>query len=240
MRLEIVDFFRGIFLIAMTIFHFVFDLQLFGLVDSGFVSQPYWKYFARVTAASFLFLVGFNLVLAHTNRINWFPLGIRLAKIATAALSVTVVTLVFTPEQFIYFGILHHIAFASIVCLCFLKANIYHLIIMAVFTLILPVCFKSHIFDFSFLTWIGLSRVIQPSSDFVPVLPWISAVFTGMFCARLCFKKNLLQHLNDLKISDTYAGWIKFMGRHSLIYYLVHQPILIVVIYFFTNLSGLA
>ena len=112
-RIELLDFARGVALIAMTIFHFGFDLELFGLKEPGYISQPHWKYFARSIASSFLFLAGFSLYLAHMSGIRWPNWRWRMAKILAAALVITVATYFATPGQYIFFGILHAIAFAS-------------------------------------------------------------------------------------------------------------------------------
>ena len=122
-RIELLDFARGVALLAMTIFHFAFDLQLLGFREPGFIDQPHWKYFARAIASSFLFLVGFSLYLANRQSINWPGWRNRLGKICGAALLITVATYFATPDQYIFFGILHSIAFASIVGLVFLNLH---------------------------------------------------------------------------------------------------------------------
>ena len=70
-RIQLLDLSRGIALVAMTIFHFAFDLELLGIKEPGFISQPHWKYFARAIATSFLFLTGMSLLLAHGGGIRW-------------------------------------------------------------------------------------------------------------------------------------------------------------------------
>ena len=120
-RIEFLDFARGLALVAMTIFHFAFDLELFGFQERGFITQPHWKYFARVIATSFLIVTGISLYLAHQNGVSWPNWRKRMTMIAGAALAITVATYFATPDQYIFFGILHQIAFASVAGLLFLK-----------------------------------------------------------------------------------------------------------------------
>ncbi|MES2815322.1 MAG: heparan-alpha-glucosaminide N-acetyltransferase domain-containing protein, partial [Pseudomonadota bacterium] len=64
-RLPALDIARTLALVCMVIFHFTFDLALFGFIDPGTMSQPIWYYFARMIAGSFLFLSGVSLWMAH-------------------------------------------------------------------------------------------------------------------------------------------------------------------------------
>ena len=70
-RLIPLDLARTLAVVCMVIFHFTFDLALLGLIDPGTTSQPFWYYFARMIAGSFLFLSGISLWLAHGHGIRW-------------------------------------------------------------------------------------------------------------------------------------------------------------------------
>jgi uncharacterized membrane protein len=63
-RLTRIDIARGVALIAMAIYHFGWDLEFFGYMAPATTAHGGWKLFARCIASSFLFLVGFSLVLA--------------------------------------------------------------------------------------------------------------------------------------------------------------------------------
>ena len=121
-RIALVDFLRGAALIGMTVYHFVYDLEFFALKESGYSEQLHWWMLATVVAGSFVFLTGASLYLAHAHKIRWRPWSRRLAVIMLAALAITGVTRFVTPESYIFFGILHMIAFASVAGLAFLRA----------------------------------------------------------------------------------------------------------------------
>ena len=54
-RLLGLDAARTLAVVCMVIFHFTFDLALFGFIPADPMSQPFWYYFARMIAGSFLF-----------------------------------------------------------------------------------------------------------------------------------------------------------------------------------------
>ncbi|MFN4212329.1 MAG: heparan-alpha-glucosaminide N-acetyltransferase domain-containing protein, partial [Devosia sp.] len=78
--------------------------------------------FARSIAASFLTLVGFSLVLATRGGLNRKAYLKRLAMVGAAAMLVTVATFFAIRDNFIFFGILHQVALASVIALPFLRA----------------------------------------------------------------------------------------------------------------------
>ena len=113
-RIELLDLARGTALLAMFVYHFAYDLSFFRLIRVDVVSDPGWRLFARLIAGSFLAIVGFSLILATRNGLNRKAYAKRFAMVAGAALLVTIGTWFAIPENFIFFGILHHIALASL------------------------------------------------------------------------------------------------------------------------------
>jgi uncharacterized membrane protein len=232
-RIVLVDMARGIALIAMTMFHFGWDLEMFGFADRGFASQPAMIWFARCIASSFLFLVGFSLVLAHQGKFN--PKGFlwRLAKIAGAALLITIATRIATPDIFIFFGILHHIAVASVLGLIFIYLPWWVSLLSAVGVLAAYFNLRTPMLDAPWWWWSGLSDYLPRSSDYVPVFPFFAAVLTGLASARVLIMNGWTKRLAAINPGNRLAGLLGFIGRHSLIYYLVHQPVMIAILYGF-------
>jgi uncharacterized membrane protein len=121
-RIAAVDVARGVALVAMAIYHFCWNLEMFGYLEPGTANSGLLKVFARSIATSFLFLVGFSLVLATAGGIRWGDYFKRLAMVAGAAALISVATYFATPNAWIFFGILHHIAALSIIGLVFVSA----------------------------------------------------------------------------------------------------------------------
>lgn len=227
MRIELLDLARGIALIAMTIFHFAFDLELLGVQEPGFVSQDHWKYFARAIATSFLFLTGFSLYLAHRDGIRWQGWKIRMTKIVAAAILITIATYFATPDQYIFFGILHAIAFASLAGLVFLRVPWQVIIPIAIGVFAMRYYGRTELLNAPYWYWTGLSAANPNSSDYVPVFPWFSAPLMGIAFAKLSERMNWLEVFAQPKLEQSVSKLVKFLGRNSLIYYLLHQPVMI-------------
>ena len=224
---------RGIALVAMAIYHFGWDLSFFGYVTSAAVNEGPWKFFARGIASSFLVLVGIGLILAHQNGIRWTGFWKRWSKIAGAALLITIATYYFTPESFIFFGILHQIAFASIAGLLFLRLQLIALIALGAVLILVAPYLKFDALNGLYMAWTGLQSSGVRSNDYVPVFPWFGAVLVGMGIGKLALNRALFDRLQNMP-NNVLARCLSFLGRHSLVTYLVHQPILIAGIYVFS------
>lgn len=224
-RIAWIDIARGIALLGMVIFHFTFDLQLFGVIAPGTVQQSGWALFARLVAGSFLFLSGVSLVLAHGQGLRARAFRARLLKICAAALAVTVATLAVFPDRFVYFGILHALALATVVGLPFLKLPGLAAIAAAVAVWVLDSAIGTG-FDLpAALWWTGLSAGIRPSVDFIPAIPWMAPALLGIGLAKTF-------DLTRLPLPPSrVARVLGCPGRHSLAVYLLHQPLLLALLW---------
>lgn len=241
-RIALIDIARGIALIAMAVFHFNFDLELSGLAPPGYIAQTHWVIFARIIAASFLILVGFSLALSHMNGIRWRGFWIRFAKVATAALIITIATYFATPDMFIFFGILHQIALASLLGLLFLRLPWWTIAITALFVVLARDQLRTEMLDAPIWWWSGLSQIIPRSSDYEPIFPWFGWVLAGISAAKLSAKKDWLSRLAKLRFDAPLpvariAKFLQFLGRNSLLFYIAHQPILIALIYLYLQIA---
>ena len=233
-RIEVIDIARGTALVAMAIYHFTWDLEFFGYLDPGMTAHGGWKLFARCIASSFLFLVGGSLFLAHAERIRWSGFVRRLAMVAGAALAITAATWFAVPNDFIFFGILHEIALASVIGLAFLNAPTIVTVATAVAIVGAPFFLRAAVFDHPALWWVGLSSVDPHSNDYVPIFPWFGAVLAGLAAARLARSAGLLERLARLE-PGRWSLPLRFGGRHSLAFYLIHQPVLIACVWAFAQ-----
>lgn len=155
-RIPLIDQARGVALIAMAIYHFTWDLGFFGYIELETAATGGWRIFARVIAGSFLFLVGFSLVLGHQQGFRPRPFFIRLGKIAAAAAAITVATWFAFPQTFIFFGILHAIAAASLIGLLRAPAGRRHALLAAAAAVAAPLYLRAPFFDHPALWWVGL------------------------------------------------------------------------------------
>ncbi|WP_411035566.1 DUF1624 domain-containing protein [Shinella sp. BYT-45] len=220
----------------MAIYHFTWDLGFFGYIEPETATTGGWRLFARLIAGSFLFLAGFSLVLGHASGFRPRPFLIRFGKIALAAALITIATWFAFPQTFIFFGILHAIAAASLVGLLFLRLPVAVTLLAAAAAVAAPLYLRSPAFDHPALWWIGLSANVPRSNDYVPLLPWLAPVLLGIALARLFVASTLPERLAGYG-NATRVWWKSLLekaGRHSLAIYLVHQPLLIALVYGFS------
>lgn len=227
-RLLWLDALRGLALIAMASYHFSWDLEFFGYLAPATATTGLLRLYARSIASTFLFLAGFSLVLAHYPKVRLNAFLRRFAVVLSAALTISAATWWFTPDGWIFFGILHSIALASLIGLVFLRVPVIITVPVAVAAMALPAFYRSAFFDTPFLWFAGLSEQLPRSNDYVPLFPWIGALLTGIAIARLLVDYDLLKHLSRLPDGP---AWLRWGGRHSLTVYLLHQPVLIALVF---------
>jgi uncharacterized membrane protein len=235
-RFQWLDVLKGILLIAMASYHSMWDLADAGYLDAAFPSTGLPRLYARAIASSFLFISGFSLVLAHGNGIRWKNFGKRLAIIIGAALLVTAATYFAIPQGFIFFGILHEIALASVVGLLFLRLPWPVTVLTAAIVIAAPNYLQpSDVFNPPWLWWVGLSTHTHNSFDYVPVLPWLGVFLLGVAFGDIgAIKDWLRQNARGIRPMTSWMAPFAFLGRHTLVFYLVHQPVLISILYVFS------
>jgi uncharacterized membrane protein len=229
-RIEAVDAARGIALLAMAVYHFSWDLSFLQLAAIPVATDPGWKWFARIIAGSFLFLVGVSLVLGHGEGIRWRSFLKRLAIVSAAAAGVTVATYLAFPLAYIYFGILHCIALSSVLALPFLRLPWWAALAAVTMVFAIAEFGASELFNRWPLLWTGLSTRVPFSNDYVPIFPWFAMVLAGVGAARLLAPFLREGRLARWRADGPIGRALAFAGRHSLAIYLLHQPLLLAVL----------
>jgi uncharacterized membrane protein len=230
-RLAIIDVLRGVAIVAMAIYHLFWDLSFFGMVPFDVSTDPGWISFQHLIVASFLLLVGVSLVLAHGRGIRWNGFWRRFGILVAASLAVTAATYWQFPDSFVFFGILHAIALFSLLALPFIGAPLWAGMAIAAAVIALPAFVQSDVFMQKPLAWIGLWIEPPPSNDLVPFFPWFGFVLFGIVLARLVVLSPLYGRLARFQASSRLSKVLGWMGRWSLIIYLVHQPLLFGALY---------
>jgi uncharacterized membrane protein len=112
----------------------------------------------------------------------------------------------------------------------FLKLRLWNLLPGVLF-ISLGLYLKNYTFGFSWLMWLGLMPEQIYTVDFFPILPWFGVVIIGLFLGYLiypdCTRRFNLCDLSNFAV----IRLLCLFGRHSLLIYLIHQPILIAVLY---------
>ena len=236
-RIDAIDVLRGLAIVAMVAYHATWDLGYYKLLPYDLAGSQTGRLVAKGIAGSFLFLVGIGLVLAHRRGVRWRPFLRRLALVAGSALLVSVATLLVFPLSFVYFGILHMIALGSVLALPFVFAPPVVTALAAIVFLAGPRLFASPAFDGPWLLWLGLGTRFPSTQDYEPVFPWLGVILAGIVVARLAWPA--LQRLGEAWQARRGLGWLlAAAGRWSLLIYLVHQPILLGLLYPIATIAG--
>ena len=182
-------------------------------------SGIYW-FIGRSAAIIFVFLVGVSLSINYSKNKKITKFLERGLKIFAIGLLITGITWLLFPQNFILFGILHLIGLSIIISYPFLKYNklnlILGLIIISIGLYLLEFTGIQELlwlYPFEFYTF-----------DYFPLFPWFGLVLLGIFTGNYLYKgKRKIIFENKL----LQLPIIQKIGRHSLLIYLIHQPILI-------------
>ncbi len=226
-RIPALDIARSLALLLMAVFHFTFDLEMFGLIAPGTITSRPWAMFADGIAGSFLFLSGVSLWLAHGRGLRWAAFWRRLAMVAGAAALVSLATWIAMPHVFVFFGILHCIALAGLIGAACLRLPAVAVLGMALAMIALPMIQPGLFGPVPWLDWTGLTARPRPAMDYVPVFPWAGWALAGLAVARIAERAGLIDALRGRGGQGRVLRWLAWPGRHSLAVYLLHQPILI-------------
>ncbi len=239
-RIAAIDVARGASLAGMVVYHLSWDLAYFGFVAAGLPFTPAMRVFSHAVASAFLALVGVSLALAHPHGLRFGAFARRFAVVSGAALLVTAATAFIDPAEPIYFGILHCIALASLLAAPFVGAPAWAALAAGVLALAAPLAIASASFNAPALIWLGLGTEAPFTLDWRPLLPWAGVVLVGLALERALFSRLAGWPWTLWRPQGIAGRALGFAGRHSLVVYLVHQPILIAALFALANVSGVA
>jgi uncharacterized membrane protein len=221
-RIVAIDVLRGVAIVAMIVYHFSFDLRMFGITQSDFEHD--WRWIAARSAilGTFLLVAGVSLLLADragTTRADFWR---RVGMIVGCALIVSGASYVMFPRTFIWFGVLHAIAVSLVLAQPLVRRPRVALVV-GIAVVAAGLAFSHPAFDNRYLGWIGFMTERPPTEDYVPLFPWSGLVLIGIALADL-LDRRAFAALAPLARAPRALVWL---GRHSLLVYMVHQPILI-------------
>ena len=230
-RVQSIDAMRGLALVAMIAYHFAFDLRFFGVTRSDFEHDPFWLASRGAIVASFLALAGVSAVLADRAGIDTWRFARRIAVIVLCALAVSLASYVVFPQTFIYFGILHCIAVSLLIARPLVRFPL-ACAILGVLVIIAALVFAHPVFDQRWTSWIGFTTGKPATQDYVPLFPWLGVLLLGVVAGH-ALAANGFRPLEPLTRTPSA---LRAMGRHSLAIYMVHQPMLMALLWAVLNI----
>ena len=236
-RYYLIDSLRGIALILMVVYHTLWDLSgIFGKAPAWFTPTADYL-IQRTTALLFLSISGFS-----------FGLGRRHFKSAVRTLSggliVAAATYIILPRAAAYFGVLVFLGSCTLImiplrrlldrispyitaplCLIFfiLLENLRNGCVGFLnFRLEMPTSLYKNLFT----AYLGFPPESFASLDYFPIFPWIFLFIFGYAVYKMISDKNRLNRLTSPRIPP-----LEWLGRHTLFIYLIHQPLILGMLY---------
>ena len=237
------DFLRGVALILMLFMHFSWDVRYeFGVRTFEYLeSDWFWTFGHPVIVTLFVSVSGICCTFSRNN----VKRGLKLLA-AWGALTLTtfLITKYLGIDCLILFNVL-----SVLTCGVFLYALIAYIekktkanpnavnVIMGIVGLYIVICgCNIHYMDFAsdsllFLP-IGFTISGIPSqADYMPLFPWLGIFLLGCVIGRTCYKEKKTLFPSADKTMKAISRPVEFIGRHSLIIYLVHQPVVYGILY---------
>lgn len=244
------DILRGVAIVMMMFMHFSWDIRYeFGIDTFNYLhSDWFWEFVHPIIIVLF---VGISGICCSFSRNN-LKRGLKLLSVA---LIFTFGTLFVTKVMNIYclilFNVLHMLSISTLIYAFIifladklkLNSRIVTLILGMIGIYIMMLNNRLYLYDDTssnlLLMPLGITVIGEPSVvDYMPLIPWLGVFLTGSAIGRAVYpdKKTLFP--------DTGKGIRKvlaplgFLGRHSLIVYIIHQPVIYAILYFIFKLLG--
>lgn len=238
-RIHLMDELRGFAVFCMVFYHGFYTLAF--LMGQSWGEWLY-RFFMPAEpwfAGLFIFIAGISSNLTHSNLVR----GVKLLGVA---LLVTLATAIAVPEELIVFGILHFLSVCMIAfgLLQLLRRRLgrteeppFHLwpvVVCAVLFIVtrylasgyLQIPFVLRVFLPSgwYQAWLaplGLPGPGFSSADYFPLLPWCFVFAAGTVVGRLAKAGKFPAWTYPSRVP-----FFSFLGRHALLIYVLHQPVI--------------
>jgi len=230
-RFDSIDALRGLAIVWMTVFHFCYDLNHMGWIQQNFLGDPFWTTQRTAIVSLFLFCAGLGQAVAVQREQSAQRFWMRWLQVVACALLVTAGSYWMYPKSFIYFGVLHGIALMLIVVRFTAGWGQWLWLAGGLAIAMKLIAGYIHIYwaGAGFLNdpgfnWLGLISRKPITEDYVPLLPWLGVMWWGMAAGQWLLKNPAHRLGRTLPVAAAPLAWL---GRWSLSWYMLHQPVLI-------------
>ena len=236
-RFDRLDALRGLAIVWMAVFHFCFDLNHFGLWEPRqfFTRDPFWTTQRTAIVSLFLLCAGLGQAVALHGAPRGWQFGAlfgarfwrRWVQVAGCALLVSAGSALMFPNSWISFGVLHGVAVMLLLLRLLAPLSAVSPVSLwglGALALALPHLVQHPFFETRWTNWVGLVTRKPFTEDYVPVLPWLGVMLWGLAAGQW-----LMQHRRGV-LAGTVPAVLRplaVLGRWSLSFYMLHQPVFI-------------
>lgn len=239
-----IDMVRGLAVMAMIIFHTAFQLRY--IFHKRIIANDwFWMVGPLVIGGTFLTVAGISLYIgAQKGRYNTISqLLKRNGRIFGLGMLLTLITCMAHEYAggYVYFGILHCIGLAALITYYTLGWPKYANMLAGILLIGVGMYVKSLYLTCkcAALFWLYPCHATSLGNqlDYYPLIPSIGYLWVGIFLGKILYPPGQRAfNLNPSSTFITYSSPIRFLGRHSLLIYCIHAPIIFSIIYLMDSL----
>jgi len=234
-RIWEIDALRGFLIPGMILIHLIYDVvNLY-----GFIHWPYplwYSLYKNNYGALFLLVSGISVTLGRRSIRR--GLQVFAGGMLVSAVTVGMYLLNMAGRGIIiYFGVLHCLGVCMILWPVFRKLPAPALLGLGLLLSVAGWFLRDMVFDFKWLLPLGFMFRGFSSSDYFPLMPNLGYFLLGAAFGKRFYRdrQSLLPQVNT---GNPLIRFFCFCGRHSLLIYLLHQPILALGCELFAMLRG--
>lgn len=222
------DLLRSLAILGMIVYHVMFDLVAFYDVSAD-LTHGGWLFFQRTVAIIFLLLVGISFAISHhrTQQHVFRKFLKRSAVILACGLLISCVTYSVDPNTYVRFGVLHLIGVSMFLLPLVTRFKYWNLLIAAV----LLTGFWMHTTGSTLLIPLGFPPADFQTVDYFPLIPWFGVILIGLWIGQEFYVRRLSWRSSLPSLLTTHDSLLTRPGRHALIIYMIHQPIILGVLW---------
>ena len=226
---------RGVAILLMIGYHVLFQISFF---DPALLPwfDPY-VFTGAPIAFLFVTIAGISLIL-FTAKEESLPktaqkMFVRGIYILFFAAVITIASWLIFPSEVVVFGILHLIGCSTILAIPFVVLKIRGWIVFGFGVIIIALSpFLAYVRGPALLIPLGITPVGFATLDYEPLIPWFGVLLIGVALGSVLYRGGVrckvLERLGEM---PKVASPLAFLGRHSLLIYLIHNPIIFAVLW---------
>jgi uncharacterized membrane protein len=228
-RSKTIDQLRGLAILLMIVYHFLYDLNYILALELD-IYTGLWLYVRRISAILFILISGIctSIMFQRERKKNTIKKNIRRSgTILLWAMAISIATSIAQPKMAIHFGILHLLGTSALLSMIFVKLSTSVNIAIGAIIIGLSTTFIETLPTSNLYLILGQHAPFYSTWDYYPLVPWFGVILIGLGIGS--WARDKTEILSNYYIRD--HNILSVIGKNSLLIYLIHQPIIISLLY---------